>query len=417
MIKAFTCSNFRNVRADNLHFGHINILIGPNNSGKSNFIRALSFSANMMNSPNKDPSGFLAEIHRNGSQQLLRHGAKNNVVSLKWEISLPDQDVEYGLNFRVGQTDQECYIINEAVDSAMHIPGYDKPFNYFRFHDGKPGYGMFSTAQQLGQLNKRVHVIAKQSESALLQFNSLVMSNQELLEQKYVTKNTFSVLEQMRYYFSKFYSYTSSKFDFEKIRQLQDPNGSDSYLLKDGSNLLNVYQKASKTDPSFQDRFVAKMKSMISNLEKIEVVSGLDKIGMKLHMNGSSYYLSEVSDGTIEAIILALLTSMPDQLAPSLLAIDEPEVNLHPAWQSVLAKWLLTSGNFSQCFISTHSSDFLDSFTEGFKEKLVSIFVYDNLSGTFKPLDRNRINEELDKGWLLGDLYRVNDPSIGGWPW
>lgn len=48
----------------------------------------------------------------------------------------------------------------------------------------------------------------------------------------------------------------------------------------------------------------------------------------------------------------------------------------------------------------------------------MNIFVYDPAGrSTFKPLDRERINGELEKGWLLGDLYRVNDPAIGGWPW
>ena len=101
-----------------------------------------------------------------------------------------------------------------------------------------------------------------------------------------------------------------------------------------------------------------------------------------------------------------------------MLAIDEPEVNLHPAWQNVLAKWLQTSAVFSQCFISTHSSDFLDAFTEGFRNGNVNIFVYDPTGKeSFKPLNRERVNFEIDNGWLLGDLYRVNDPAIGGWPW
>ena len=40
MIKSFSCSNFRNVNVKNLRFSKINILIGPNNSGKTNFIKA-----------------------------------------------------------------------------------------------------------------------------------------------------------------------------------------------------------------------------------------------------------------------------------------------------------------------------------------------------------------------------------------
>ena len=35
MIKKFSCQNFRNISASELEFAKINILIGPNNSGKS----------------------------------------------------------------------------------------------------------------------------------------------------------------------------------------------------------------------------------------------------------------------------------------------------------------------------------------------------------------------------------------------
>lgn len=418
MIKCFSCSNFRNVEVSALALGRVNLLIGPNNAGKSNFIRALSFLANMLNNTSVDTSGFLAEVQRNGSSEILCHGTDSNSVSLSWRIALKELDVDYSLIFRLGENEKDCYILKESVDSVVMTEGHQQPFNYFRFHDEKPGYGMFSTANRFGERNKRVHVPAARDETGLLQFDKLVIQNQDLLKHPYVRRTMFTMLEEMRQYFSKFYSYSSSKFDFERIRQLQDPNSSGNFLAKDGSNFLNVYRQACNLDSDFESRFFSKMKSMITDLKKIEVVEGLDKIGMRLFMNKSCYMLSEVSDGTIEALVLALLTSMPEKQAPTLLAIDEPEVNLHPAWQFVLAKWLQTSGNFTQCFVSTHSSDFLDAFTDGFRDGSVNIFVHDRIGKyTFKPLDRRRVNEELSKGWMLGDLYRVNDPAIGGWPW
>lgn len=57
-----------------------------------------------------------------------------------------------------------------------------------------------------------------------------------------------------------------------------------------------------------------------------------------IFMGRESYLLSEVSDGTIEALLLALLISMPQKQAPTLLAIDEPEVNLHPGLAGGLSK-------------------------------------------------------------------------------
>lgn len=48
MINKFSCHNFRNIFTDDLEFEKINILIGPNNSGKSNFIKAITFFSEML---------------------------------------------------------------------------------------------------------------------------------------------------------------------------------------------------------------------------------------------------------------------------------------------------------------------------------------------------------------------------------
>ena len=48
MINKFSVRNFRNVNVKDIEFNRINILIGPNNSGKTNFIKALTFFANMI---------------------------------------------------------------------------------------------------------------------------------------------------------------------------------------------------------------------------------------------------------------------------------------------------------------------------------------------------------------------------------
>ena len=416
MITRFTCSNFKNISISDLEFGKVNLLIGPNNAGKSNFIRALSFAANMTNTPNNVDSGFLSEIRRNGSVEVIRHGAQTEKVHLSWRILLDNNPMDYTLDFQLKQKSFE--IAKESLDSVKVIGKNDRPFNYFLFHDKNPGYGMFSTAHKMGSANRRVHVPAQTDETGLRQFDKLVLKNEDLLKSHYVRETIFTMLEALRSYFLKFYSYSSSQFDFEKVRQLQEPTVTAKRLTKDGSNFLNVYRYAEMIDPDFSERFLNKMKELITDLKNIEIVEGLDKIGMKLHMYHSEYMLSEVSDGTIEALLLALLISLPKELAPTLLAIDEPEVNLHPAWQNVLAKWLQTSAVFSQCFISTHSSDFLDAFTEGFRNGNVNIFVYDPTGKeSFKPLNRERVNFEIDNGWLLGDLYRVNDPAIGGWPW
>ena len=128
------------------------------------------------------------------------------------------------------------------------------------------------------------------------------------------------------------------------------------------------------------------------------------------------YQLYEMSDGTIKAMIMALLIWSPEPV--TILAIDEPEINIHPAWLKVITNWLLRAPATSQWLISTHSPDFLDSFTGAFIDGDVGVFVFAaDQKQQVTTLTPNMLQLRLDEGWELGDLYRVGDPLLGGWPW
>ena len=91
MISKFSCHNFRNINADNLEFEKINILIGPNNSGKSNFIKAITFFSEMLKNAGEGnlKSAFLNAIARNGwEHSLYKHAEPDTPIEFIWEIEL-----------------------------------------------------------------------------------------------------------------------------------------------------------------------------------------------------------------------------------------------------------------------------------------------------------------------------------------
>ncbi len=103
---------------------------------------------------------------------------------------------------------------------------------------------------------------------------------------------------------------------------------------------------------------------------------------------------------------------------PSLLVIDEPELGIHVAWMQTLAEWIKQASTRTQVIVSTHSPDLLDHFTD----QVENVFVFQPTDGDkshfeVKPLSPQDVAEGIKEGWQLGDLYRVGDPSIGGWPW
>jgi AAA15 family ATPase/GTPase len=133
-------------------------------------------------------------------------------------------------------------------------------------------------------------------------------------------------------------------------------------------------------------------------------------------MDKDIFKLRDMSDGTIKAMLLALLLWSPKKA--TFLSIDEPELNIHPAWLKVIANWVLRSNSYEQIFISSHSPDFLDGFTEMFMESKVGLFVA-NLGKirTINPVTPETLERLIREGWQLGDIYRVGDPILGGWPW
>ena len=419
MISKFSCHNFRNIQADNLEFEQTNILIGPNNSGKSNFIKAITFFSDMLRNEQQDgnlKSSFLNALSRNGWGHILNKQAQSSTpIEFSWDIDLYGKPVSYKFAFTVGDSLQDCNITLEELNDTSKSENYTQQFNFFRCHDEKIGMGKFSTAVEKGHKNKRIQFHVNEKETIVSQFKDILLANKNIYVNDYVRTDIAPLLYDLRKYFEGFSVYTSAKFNTEKMRQPVAIKSVDDYLSSDISNFVNVFNFYKSTDLRWQSLFEENMKELIPTLEKADSVVAYDKMIFKMIYNDLQYALSDVSEGTLKGLVLNMLINMPMRQEQSLLAIDEPETNLHPAWQKVIGLWLQRSKIVKQCFISTHSPDFLDTFTDGFKHGNVAVFVFSEYHG-IRKITYEDIKDDLDE-WELGDLYRTNDPALGGWPW
>lgn len=71
---------------------------------------------------------------------------------------------------------------------------------------------------------------------------------------------------------------------------------------------------------------------------------------------------ADLSDGTIRFLLLCAILASPDPGA--LVAIDEPEVGLHPSMLPVIAELAADAADRTQVILTTHSPQLLDAFTE-----------------------------------------------------
>ena len=206
MIKSFTCKNFKNINVDGLEFGKINILIGPNNVGKSNFIQGLSFLSQMLKckTSEENESCFWKYLQDCGWSKILNRSSKDSQISFKWDIELDNQPLSYEFEFNIGKTLEDFRIENENLTSA-EIVGNKEPYNYFVCHKQVNGKGKFSTATKRGESNNRISFSLKNNETIIRQFKDILIDNNQVYADKTVRNKVATLVKNLENYFLNFY--------------------------------------------------------------------------------------------------------------------------------------------------------------------------------------------------------------------
>ena len=119
------------------------------------------------------------------------------------------------------------------------------------------------------------------------------------------------------------------------------------------------------------------------------------------------YYPHQLSDGSIRFICLATLLLQPEP--PSTIIIDEPELGLHPFAITVLAGMFRLAEEKCQLIVSTQSSPLVDHL------QLEDLIVVDRVNGetTLSKPDPDNLKVWMDE-YSVGELWDKN--LIGGMP-
>ncbi len=120
------------------------------------------------------------------------------------------------------------------------------------------------------------------------------------------------------------------------------------------------------------------------------------------------FHVSQLSDGTLRFIALATALLQPSP--PATILIDEPELGLHPQALDVLANLILQAQQRTQLIVSTQSAPLLNAFEPD------QIVVIDREEGAsrFRRLKADDLAAWLAEDYTLGDLWQKN--VYGGGP-
>lgn len=361
MINNIQIENYKSIRSLKMDMRPINILIGSNGAGKSNFISFFKFLKNIYD-------GYLQRYiaGEGSSEDLLYYGTK---------IS----EYIYGC-LEFNEINRYVIKLNPNSDNKLYIEYEDVQFNRVKY--GHPNLGWDH------------HKLSK-----------------DVVESELKTKEygRFSFMRGFMESFRVFHFHDTSKTSNLRKPALVNDN---EFLREDAANLpAYLYWMQTKYPKDFKKIEMA-VRSVAPYFEGFNLAPDKlneDQIRLRWKEKGSDAYFDakHLSDGTLRFIALATLLLQPE--APAVIIIDEPELGLHPFAINKLAGLIKKASACTQVIISTQSVNLVDNFAP---EDVITVDRSDSQS-VFK-----RQNSEELKEWLndysISDLWNKN--VIGGRP-
>ena len=205
-------------------------------------------------------------------------------------------------------------------------------------------------------------------------------------------------------------------FDFDRnassLLPQSESRGSQATLSKNLGNIQQVLRYAfNHADPEFKDKINIRLKELNPDFEALVVHEHEGYIFTHLIEGNKKIPLSRLSSGTLKYLCLILILCNPTP--PPFIAIDEPDLGLHPDMLPSLKEMLVEASEKTQVLITTHSDILVSLFSD--TPEVVMVCEKDSIGSTqIKRLDPKTLKNGLKKH-SLGDLWTKG--MLGGTRW
>jgi predicted ATPase len=372
----------------------LNILIGTNGSGKSNFIEIIRLLHFL---PDKNPwetmlaTGGVSEWTWKGSK------SRNSECSLRTNFSLRRLDNNeprsFNLTIDLEKYESSFRVRRESIGTRNDEGSMDRLLSWFE-RSGSEGE---TQTQVFSGLNLDRSIFS-QLASAPVQTSGLGSELPEIFE--------------MAEFFDRFDFHQDWEFGVDCPPRDPQPVGQSITRLEENAfnlaQMLAHYRDNHK--PVFEQltdlvkRFYEPVKSVEIRLIGTHLQVAVEEKG------GFSTPATRLSDGMLRwlSILCILLNPTP----PPVTCIDEPELGFHPDVIPTLADLLREASTRTQLIVTTHSSALVDAFTDDPE----SVCVCEKIEGS--TVIRRLSQPDLEvwlKDYSLGTLWTSGE--IGGNRW
>ncbi|WP_338873120.1 AAA family ATPase [Spirosoma sp. SC4-14] len=343
MLKRVSIQNFKSLKDVTLDLQKVNLLIGPNNSGKTNFLKALEFSYYNHNffEVEDEESGvaFMGYDLLGNHTELVFKRNQNATITLK--LALVEDDIE-----------REVEINWSSNKSTVRL-----------------------TPRHNYNLKQDVVKFIRQSLGEIIIYNP--------------NPNTFNKPGPVGMGAQVINADASNLIAFFDYIRDEHPE-----------TFAQIKADLAKCVPEFTEINFQSVKPT-EDLIKISGPATYKRIGLTDGRQKTIYWADELSEGTLYFIALLCIINQPNP--PKLLLLEEPEKGIHPRRIHEVVQFILrlVEEKDIQVIMTTHSPVVLDMFSE--MPESVFIFDKDEEGATHvKNLQHDVIEPDTEKSKELG---------------
>ena len=361
-LRKVTIKGFRSIRETALEIRPLNVLIGANGAGKSNLIAFFKLMNELMGGRLQQhvaaTGRATADLHSGpkGTQQLE--------AELEFEVDNGTNTYRMGLSHAAGDS-----LVFAEEELSFHQTGRTEP-----------------KVVPLGAGHEETRIRDKVEEGDVTAKTLMYLLNNCRVYHFHDTSPSARVLQ---------YCYVGHKY----------------WLMPDAANLAPILYDLKSSGQVAYRHIVATVKQVAPFFEDFVLEPDSRDIILNWRHRRSDLVFGphQLSDGTLRAICLISLLSLPSERLPSLIVVDEPELGLHPYALDVVASLIRAASRHTQVLLGTQSTAFVDSCEPG---DIVVVERKDDEATEFSRPDAGKLNEWLED-YSLGEIWEKNIIGAG----
>lgn len=387
----------------------LNVLIGPNGSGKSNFLEAMALLKSA-------PIDISEPFRRDGIREWLWKGpGAPDTIKIDALVDYPQAG---GLRHLLVLADRggRPIVVNEQIEPSEKRSEEKETLSYYRPPQNKQTALLIEQSRSKAKQSSKnlrsgasttSQVIGRQSEGAVVEFAGDFQPEESLLS--CVATRGYPALWHLKEQYKRIRLFREWSFGpSTALRQSQSAHDRPDFLTEGGTNLALVLSQF-RGENSRQ--LVVALQELFDGI--VDFTCSVTSGSVSLYLeegNGKQIPASRLSDGTLRYLCLLAILLHPEP--PPLIAIEEPELGLHPDLVAKVAELLVGASQRTQVVVTTHSRMLVDALSD--HPSSIIVCEKENGESRFTRLDGTRLKAWLGK-YSLGELWSSGE--LGGNRW